>query len=183
MSAHELRVNDAGQTTLNGIPVNGLDLVDSVFRFNSLAQTVPPGHHFNADRVGFHTGMQLEEMAEKITTIAGGCVDKQAENFMLQFANIMGAWGKEFKAGKHHGAVLRCDRESLLDDDIDVAVVTMGSLMYQTPQFVEAIGAVLVANAAKVPGGVATRDANGKIQKPEGWQKPNLAPFVSHYGE
>lgn len=153
------------------------NLVDRVAEFNRIGQTVPPGR-FNADRVGFYTGMQLEEMAETIKCIAGGCVTEREREHMLIFSQIMDSWGKEFKGGKFLGAVLRCDREELLDGAIDVLVVTTGSLIYQTPNYREAIACVLDKNDAKFPDGVATRDANGKIMKPAGWTPPNLLPFV-----
>lgn len=162
---------------VNGIPVDGHRAVESVYEFNRIAQVRPPGQ-FDADRVGFHTGMQLEELAEKIKAIATGCVISTDRAKMLQFAAIMDTWGEEFKSGKHHGDVLRADREEMLDGDIDVLVVTLGALMYQTPRWMAAIGTVLAANAEKVPGGVAVRDQNGKIQKPPGWKKPYLMPFV-----
>ena len=165
---------------VNGIPVNGERLVESVAEFNRIGQTVPPGH-FNADRVGFYTGMQLEEMAETITAISKGVLNQKDHEHMLMFAGILDSWGKEFKSGKHYGAVLRADREELLDGGVDVAVVTIGSLCYQTPKYLEAISAVLTANAEKAPGGIVSRDQNGKIMKPEGWKAPNLAPFVDRF--
>jgi predicted HAD superfamily Cof-like phosphohydrolase len=34
------------------------------------------------------------------------------------------------------------------------------------------------ANLAKFPNGVAVRDANGKVVKPEDWKAPDLKPFI-----
>lgn len=153
------------------------NLVDRVYEFNRIGQVTPPGH-FNADRVGFYTGMQLEEMAETLEAIAAGHVDVLARIRLREFATAMDALGKEFKAGKHYGAVLRADREELLDGAIDVLVVTTGSMIYQTPKYARAIAAVLDANDAKFPDGVAIRDANNKICKPPSWVAPNLQPFV-----
>lgn len=158
------------------------DLIGRVHRFNAIGQTVPPGH-FDADRVGFYTGMQLEEMAEKIRCIAMGHVVGKDREQMQIFASIADVWAKEFKAGLHYGAVLRADREELLDADIDLLVVSTGSLVYSTPKFAGAVEAVLDANDAKFPDGVATHDANGKIQKPPGWKAPDLAPFVDRSGQ
>ncbi len=153
------------------------NLVERVAEFNRIGQIIAPGH-FNADRVGFYTGMQCEELAETMKCIAKGCVTEREREHMAIFAQIMDAWGKDFKAGKFHGAILRCDREELLDGAIDVLVVSAGSLVYQTPLYREAIGEVLDANDRKFPDGIATHDDNGKIVKPEGWKKPNLSPFV-----
>lgn len=164
------------------IPRTADALVESVYLFNKIAGSTPPDR-FNAERVGFYTGMQLEEMAEKIKAIALGAANQQQRTALTSLAVTLHNWGLEFKANHCYGAVLRADREELLDGDIDQVVVSLGSAVYSTPHFREAIGAVLGANADKCPGGVATRDENGKIQKPEGWVKPNLTPFVDHYGE
>lgn len=164
------------------IPRTADALVESVYLFNKIGGPTPPGN-FNAERVCFYTGHQLEEMSETIKAIALGAVEPHDREALTIFGAMLKAWGKDFKAGKYQGAVLRADREELLDGAIDTAVVALGSTIYQTPMFWEAIGEVLRANADKAPGGVATRDENGKIQKPDGWVKPNLAPFVDHYGE
>lgn len=155
-----------------------VDLVGRVHRFNVIGQTTPPSSSFNADRVGFYTGMQFEELAEKLKAIGEGAVTPSMREELLQFAKDLDLLGKNFKAGHHMGDILRADREALLDADIDIAVVTQGSMAYQTPRYRGAIGAVLDANDAKMPNGVVTRDANGKIQKPEGWKPADLTPFL-----
>lgn len=157
-------------------------IIARVHRFNTIAQTVPPGR-FNADRVGFYTGMQLEELAEKIRCIAMGHVVESDRVALEAVALSIDELGRDFKQGRHYGAVLRADREELLDADIDQLVVSIGSLIYSTPKFAGAVEAVLDANDAKFPDGVATRDANGKIQKPPGWKAPDLSPYVDHAGQ
>ncbi len=156
------------------------DLVESVHRFNTIGQVVPPDGTFNADRVGFYTGMQCEELAEKLNAIAYGTLTVDQQSHMRAFANMLDSLGKEFKRGLHRGSILRSDREAVMDGDIDVLVVTLGSLAYQSGTYTAAIDAVLDANAAKMPGGVAKHDENGKIVKPAGWKAPDLAPFIVH---
>lgn len=154
------------------------NLIERVAAFNALAQTATPGQGFNADRVCFYTGMQLEEMAETLKCVSAGCLTNVERSLLADFAEQMQAFGKAFKSGKYQGAILRCDREELLDGAIDVLVVTTGSMIYQTPAYNNAVACVLDANDAKAPGGVVTRDADGKIQKPDNWVRPNLLPFV-----
>jgi predicted HAD superfamily Cof-like phosphohydrolase len=166
-----------GRVTLNDIPTEGNELVLSVFEFNMRAALVKPGH-FDANRVGFYVGMMLEELAETLEAISEGCVTHADRARIEIFAATMDSWGKEFKADQHHGSVLRGNREKLLDGSIDVAVVSLGAIMYQTPMWLGAISTVLKANARKCPGGVATHDANGKIMKPAGWTPPYLGPYV-----
>lgn len=164
------------------LPQTADAFVESVYEFNRIGSLPPPGD-FNADRVGFYIGMQLEELAEVIKEVALGEVSPERREHMQMLANIMDNWGKEFKSHQHDGAVLRADREKLLDGAIDSAVVAIGCAMFQTPRFREAIGAVLAANMAKFPNGNVTRDPNGKIMKPAGWVEADLTPFVSHHGE
>lgn len=155
------------------------DLVDAVHTFNVRGQIVPPSTNFNADRVGFYTGMQLEELAEKLKAIGEGSVSPDERSHFLQFATWMDNFGKNFKSGLYQGNILRADREALLDGDIDQLVVSLGSAMYQTPNFRHAIDAVLGANdAKKFPDGEFHHDANGKIIKPEGWIAPDLSKFI-----
>lgn len=166
------------QADINGIPVEGTRLVESVYEFNKLGAPSKPGIKFDAERVCFYIGMQLEEQAEMIEAVIQGCVEEEQRKTLRQLWGTLESFGKAFKAGNFQGAVLRADREELLDGTIDVAVVTIGALIYQTPQFVEALAAVLTANAKKFPNRDVLRDGNGKIMKPVGWKAPDLAPFV-----
>jgi predicted HAD superfamily Cof-like phosphohydrolase len=154
------------------------NIVESVFRFNQIGQSSRPGINFDADRVCFYTGMQLEELCEKLGVIAAGAVSESKRAHYANLLELLNQFANEFKAGAHYGDVLRADRETLLDGDIDMAVVTLGSAMYQTPKFRDAIDAVLLANDAKFPDGVAQRDANNKIMKPAGWKPADLTPFI-----
>jgi tellurite resistance protein len=157
------------------------NLLERVHAFNVIGQTAPP-NGFNADRLCFYTGMQLEELAEKIAAIADGAVEEYERNMLKMLAGRMQDEGMKFKNGTHMGAVMRANREDLLDADIDVLVVSAGALIYQTKQWRPAVGHVLEKNDAKfqmIDGKLtAVRDANGKIQKPQGWTPPDLSPFV-----
>lgn len=153
--------------------------LESIYKFNKIGQIVPPGPAFNADRTTFYTGMQCEEFAEKLMAIAEGAVTRDERETIKDTAHSLKRLGEAFKAGLHMGSVLRADRKELLDGDIDIAVVTLGSAMYQTPFFREAAFAVTDANLAKVPGGVAVRHPiTNKIEKPAGWKEADLTPFL-----
>lgn len=155
------------------------NIIDRVYDHQRLGSTVPPGPHFNTERVAFYTGMQLEELGEKIAAIAEGHVVAQDRERLALFANILEAVGKEFKSGKHYGAVLRADREKLLDGDIDSMVVSIASMVYSTPKYIPAVDTVMIALEAKEwPDGTFHHDENGKMVKPPGWTAPDLSPFV-----
>ncbi|MFZ9330710.1 MAG: hypothetical protein ACO24I_05425 [Candidatus Fonsibacter ubiquis] len=76
--------------------------------------------------------------------------------------------------------VQRADRESLLDADIDLAWVTIGSALSQGADVEGAAAEVSRANLDKFPNGVAIRDGNGKVVKPDGWKAPGLSTFIQN---
>lgn len=175
-------------TPVTGVPVPDVapNLIERTFALNDAydvaGNTPRPGTGFNARRVCFYTGMQCEELGEKIKAISKGEVEPRAIAHLQAFAEMLDKFGKEFKAGMHEGAVLRSDREELIDGDFDMLVVTTGSMSYQSRNFRGAIAHGLDRNDAKIEGG-ARVDANGKWLKPADWIKPDMSPFVEKADE
>lgn len=133
----------------------------------------------NIKQTGFYIGMQLEELAEELHEVIEAHVspiDPHSELF--QAHQWMKLLAKQFKEDQHHGAVLRANRVKLLDGFLDSIVVAGGGALSYSHDAEGAFREVHRANMDKFPGGVATRDANGKIQKPVGWKEPDLSPFV-----
>jgi predicted HAD superfamily Cof-like phosphohydrolase len=124
---------------------------------------------FHVRQIAFQIGMQLEEMAEKLEAIF------QVNQTMGDLRMMSGL----FKDGTFDRLVKDADRKELLDADVDIAWVTNGSMLAQGADILGAIGEVTRANLDKFPGGVVTKDANGKIMKPENWRGPDLSPFVN----
>ena len=158
--------------------MNELDFLKRVARFNEQAQMPPPDGTFNADRVGFYTGCQLEELAEKIEVIGKSAIDHIDTRLLQTLCQTLSHYGMRFKNGHFKGAVLRADREQLLSEDIDVAVVTAGALCYQTPHFVDAALAICDANDQKWVNGVKRDEVTGKVLKPAGWTAADLSRFI-----
>lgn len=154
------------------------DFMERVAEFNRQAQLPPPGDNFNANRVTFYTGCQFEELAEKIEVIAGGAVDLQERDMLQKMYDVLKDASVLFKSGKFTGCVMRANREDLLSEEIDVAVVTAGSLCYQTPHFLDAAHALCDANDQKWINGVKRDPATGKVLKPEGFKPADLSKFV-----
>lgn len=133
----------------------------------------------NIKQTSFYIGMQLEELAEELEEVIDGHVspiDPHSELFQCHQWMKMAA--KQFKEDQFHGAVLRANREKLLYGFLDSIVVASGGALSYSHDAEAAFREVHRANMDKFPGGVATRDVNGKIQKPTGWKEPNLSPFV-----
>lgn len=163
------------------VPFETANLIDRSIalnaRYDAAAGTEPPGTGFNARRVCFYTGMQLEEMREKLQAIQKATDNPRASTALGMLLVGLHAFAKEFKAGVHVDAVERADRQELLDGDIDLMVVSAGSMGYQTPHYRGAVAAVLDANDEKT-NPVALVDKDGKWLKPNGWVKPDLSIFV-----
>jgi predicted HAD superfamily Cof-like phosphohydrolase len=72
------------------------------------------------------------------------------------------------------------DRVETLDALVDILVVTMGAINSMGADGEGAWNEVMRTNFAKVDPvtGKVRRREDGKVLKPEGWQPPNLKPFV-----
>ena len=154
------------------------DFMERVAEFNRQAQLPPPGDNFNANRVTFYTGCQFEELAEKIEVIASGAVEHHERDMLQKLYEVLQDAAIMFKGGTFTGCVLRADRENLLAEEIDVAVVTAGSLCYQTPRALDAAHALCDANDQKWVNGVKRDPVTGKVLKPEGFKPADLSKFV-----
>jgi len=135
---------------------------------------------FNPQQTTLYIGLCLEELGEMLACIAVGELTPSDASRMSGAALFCQELAKEFKAGNHMGAITRADREELLDGFVDLAWVGLGGATSLSCDAGGAVAEVARANLDKYPGGVATRDANGKIQKPASWRGPNLQPFVQY---
>lgn len=134
---------------------------------------------FDARQATLYTGLQCEELAEKLLVIAGGALSSAGRGELLKAVEMLNDMSERFKAGLHLGDVMRCDHAAMLDADIDQAWVSLGaafSVSHDTPG---AFAEVAKANHAKFPNGVPLRNGQGKIIKPEGWRGPDLERFVA----
>jgi predicted HAD superfamily Cof-like phosphohydrolase len=150
--------------------------IEMIRTFNTLAGNTDD--QFNIRQAAMYMGLQCEELAEKLNNVAKAGT-RLTQPYLLDIANELDALGVEFKRGTYDLEFTRVDRHAIMDDDIDLFVVTVGSLLSQGVDIHGAIAEVNRANMAKVwPDGTMHRDANGKIVKPEGWTAPDLTPFV-----
>lgn len=148
---------------------------------------------FNVRQTALYIGLQLEEMAEKLEACGLNSVAEQIQ-----------VVGHTFKAGSLDEQVAKADRAAMLDADIDLAWVTIGSALSQGADVLGACGEVARANLDKLVScdeqhlgidrpladcpkcsgrlAYAVKDANGKVTKPEGWRAPDITPFVCKDG-
>lgn len=146
------------------------NIIDQIRRFNILAgNTVDT---YNVRQSALYTGLMLEELAEKLNRLG-----------FISTAGNLDSLGRDFKRGNYDDLFYQVSREHLLDDDVDLVVVTLGSMMSMGVDVQGAFNEVHRANMSKVfPDGTMHKDSNGKIIKPETFVGPNLAPFV-HNGK
>lgn len=81
---------------------------------------------------------------------------------------------------EYDAAVQNGDKAEVLDALCDLAYVVMGTVLAHGmgDVFDQAFAEVHRSNMSKFPGGVVTREPNGKIVKPDSWSPPNLEQFV-----
>ena len=158
---------------------------------------------FNVRQTALYIGLQLEEMTEKLEALEWGGINHTGGDFTTLIIRLKQA-SLMFKSGELDVAIHGADRSAMLDADIDLAWVTIGSALSQGADIEGAAGEVARANLAKLvtcnscngagwyagetcsahctscngTGAVAIKDANGKVKKPDGWAAPNIEPFV-----
>lgn len=133
---------------------------------------------------GFYTGMQLEELAEKMELIAAGEPNHSDRMHLNELVTLMKLFANRFKGGMHVGAIGLADLPEMLDGDIDLSWVSIAAAHFAVKNAINAGWAfehVAERNLAKFPLGIAVRDANGKVMKPEGWTPPDHSGFVTSF--
>lgn len=127
-------------------------------------------------QAAFYTGMQLEEVAEKLAEVFG------PGDYASALIGALQATGEMFKKGaydKHVFDALYARPHAMLDADCDLIWVSIGAAASQGANIEKAYAEVGRANWDKFPGGVVTRDpVTGKVLKPHGWVGPKLLQFV-----
>jgi predicted HAD superfamily Cof-like phosphohydrolase len=141
-------------------------MIDDVRKFMDAADCTTD--EFNVRQTALYIGLQLEEMAEKLAALFPG--DDLA--FEMQVAS------SELKRGDCDWAVSSANRKELLDADIDLMWVTIGSVLSQGADIHGAIAEVNRSNASKMVDGKLQKDANGKVTKGPSFSSPDLTPFV-----
>ena len=165
-------MSDEGKTRESSV-----SLVDAVLRFMTLGGQSTG--KFDAHQAGLYTGLQFEELAEKIEAIAEGAVTPSDKAHLLDLAVILRRFEQEFKRGHHYGAILRSTHAKIIDADFDIAFVSLGSLASVSPFPRRAVAHGVFTNLDKFRDGKVLRDEKtGKVLKPEGWVQADFTPYV-----
>jgi predicted HAD superfamily Cof-like phosphohydrolase len=79
-----------------------------------------------------------------------------------------------------HAAIRENDRVEMLDALTDILVVTIGAIHSLGADGEAAWNEVMRTNFAKIDAatGKVRKREDGKVLKPEGWQAPDLTPYV-----
>lgn len=161
-------------------PISQNAFIREVIKFNMIAGRSMD--QFNPRAIALHTAFQLEELGEKLELgLLAGWTAYQLDTDIMTLVNglvNMKHLGAIMKAGKLDYLFDKADPVELLDGDLDVMVVSIGSMMSQGADIFGAAHAVSEANLAKFPGGMCIKDKDGKIQKPDGWKPADLTPYL-----
>ena len=137
---------------------------------------IPAGMQPNSRQAAFYTGMQLEELAEKLQAVFA------TSDLAVEMVAALQLTGNMFKKGAYDDYVdeaLHARPHAMLDADCDLIWVSIGAAAVQGANIEKAYAEVGRANWDKFPGGVVTRDpTTGKVIKPHGWVGPKLLQFV-----
>jgi predicted HAD superfamily Cof-like phosphohydrolase len=126
-------------------------------------------------QAAFYVGMQLEELAEKLTLILGSDTS---------LVTVMETAARNFKEGTMDKAVasaLLSHPVTLLDADMDLIWVSIGGARAQGADVIGAYSAVNHANWDKRNPDTQQFDRHpvtGKVIKRAGWQEADLTPYV-----
>lgn len=153
-------------------PIPGL--VESVIDCMLIASQRRPGR-FDCRRAALYTGLQCEELAEKLMRLG---VNLEMGDVLGQVGLALDLLGGRFKAGHFDHLLQNADHAGLIDDDFDIAWVSIGALEATSTNAPGAIAHGTMTNLAKFPEGKAILDANGKYLKPLGWKKPDFTPYT-----
>ena len=151
------------------------DFVEKVKEFNTVAGTL---EEYNPRKVALYLGLQLEELAEQLTSLKAYELGK--------LITALEYHGHMFKEGAFDIQVGNANtieqRKEFLDGAIDSAVVALGAAIAIGADVQGSAHAVADNNLSKYPviDGVRTvlKDANGKVKKPEGFKPVELDKFL-----
>lgn len=136
---------------------------------------------FEAKGVCFQLGMVLEETGEIFDELAKAAVEPHRKASLEMHAEYLKSLGIALKCGNYLGEALRANLNEVVDGFGDVAWVAIGGVMKTAkdlPSAFRVLSRIADANLKKFPNGVALRDENGKILKPEGWKPPDHSDLV-----
>jgi hypothetical protein len=151
-------------------------------------------HQYNVKQIGLYIGLQLEELAEKLTAFG-----------LTYIADQLDALSADFKQGKLASQIAQADRAEVLDADLDLAWVSIAAAHSTGADVAGAMAEIARSNLAKLvtcepcsgigsidgqidtpfcptcrgAGKIALKDENGKVKKPAGWTAPSLSQFIA----
>ena len=140
---------------------------------------------FSPRQLALYTGLQLEELAEKIGSLVppGDYTSGDGGDFELaRLTATLNQVSADFKSGRYDAKLSNLsteDRKEMLDADFDLAWVSVGSAYSLGAKVKRAWIEGTRSNLAKLqPDGTMAKDVNGKITKPKGWTPPDFLQFI-----
>lgn len=156
---------------VGGGAVKRFDPIESVIRFNLDAGNT--GTVVNVRQSALYTGLQVEELAEKLAAVGLHMIAKDLNVLAIDLRN------GDFDHTVERAMQDPANRLAMLDADCDLFVVSVGAAISQGADFVGAIREVCDSNDSKRnDAGALVRDDSGKIVKGANYREPDLRPFI-----
>lgn len=151
--------------------IKRFDPIASIIAFNIAAGNTT--NTFNVRQSALYTGLQVEELAEKLRAVGLKMIAADLEVLAIDLRN--GAFDCTIEKAMQDPA----NRVAMLDADCDLVVVSVGAAISQGADFAGAIREVCESNDSKRnAAGELERDATGKIVKGPSYREPDLRPFI-----
>lgn len=150
-----------------------MDIIASTGEWFVAANQQPADPTPDVRQASFYVGMQLEELAEKLTLLS--------HKDGMWLAALADGWKRGVFDAHMSVALAESGKvKGMLDADADLLWVTCGAARAAGSDLSGAYKAVWKANWAKQwPDGTFHNDPQtSKVLKPEGWTAPNLSQFV-----
>lgn len=118
-------------------------------------------------QIALYTGLQCEELAEKLGEILG-----EADPTVVKLHDL----GNMFKKGYLDYAVNRANQVELLDADLDLIWVSIGAAISLGANVELGWDILTQSNMSKIDlaTGKALKDQNGKVMKPSSYSPPEF---------
>lgn len=136
---------------------------------------MPPVPTLDHKQSAFYLGMQCEELAEKLEVLFG-----EGHTVVCELHRLADAFKKGTGDPLMASVLARPENAlKMLDADMDLLWVSIGAARAQGADVIGAYDAVTRANWDKaVDGEFKINPENRKVMKREGWQPPDLRPFI-----
>lgn len=134
------------QVHVNGVPIAGKHILKALQVLNQRTFPEASQEHFNTGMVRKFTGAQIYQMSAILELMGDQATSERDRQRLAEHSARLHSLGYELAQGKSEEPgtqIKRIDREKFLEANVMMLMATVSALMFQTPKFEAAIGALL----------------------------------------